>query len=89
MIYNYIFIGWNIFVMLIYGGDKLSAKLRKKRIREAVLLWSAILVGGIGALFGMLVFNHKTNKPKFWVVALISAAIWGIAYYVAKRSGLI
>ncbi len=89
MIYDYIFIGWNLLVMLIYGTDKLTAKLRKRRIRESVLIGMAILSGGMGALLGMLLFNHKTNKPKFWIVVLISATVWGIIYYTAKRGGLI
>lgn len=89
MIYDYIFIGWNLLVMLIYGIDKLFARLKKRRIRESVLIGISILLGGIGALLGMLFFNHKTNKPKFWVIVLISAAIWGTLYYTVKRGGII
>ena len=81
MIYSVVFVAWNVVVLLTYGLDKLLAKLKKRRIRETVLLWSAVLFGGLGALFGMLVFNHKTNKPRFWIVCLLSAAVWGTAFY--------
>ncbi|MBO5066573.1 MAG: DUF1294 domain-containing protein [Clostridia bacterium] len=60
-----IFLFWNIFVMLVFGMDKLLARMKKWRISEQVLLLLAFLFGGIGALFGMVLFNHKTRKTKF------------------------
>ncbi len=65
LIYNYIFLGWNVAVMLIYGTDKLLAKGGRRRISERSLLLSAFLLGGIGAMFGMVLFNHKTSKKRF------------------------
>ena len=58
-------LAWNIVVMLIYGIDKFQAKTGGRRIRERVLLTSAFLLGGWGAMFGMVTFNHKTSKMKF------------------------
>lgn len=60
-----IFLFWNIFVMLVFGVDKLLAKMKKWRISEQVLLLLTFLFGGMGALFGMVLFNHKTRKGKF------------------------
>ena len=56
---------WNVFVMLAFGVDKLLARMKKWRISEQVLLLLAFLFGGCGALFGMVLFNHKTRKGKF------------------------
>lgn len=61
----YILVTWNIIVMLIYAWDKLCARREKRRIRESVLLVTALLMGSIGGIFGMVLFNHKTSKIKF------------------------
>lgn len=69
-------------VILIYGIDKMLAKQQKRRISEAVLLTCAFLLGGLGAMFGMVLFNHKTSKLKFRFLvplfALLSvfAVVW-------------
>ena len=60
--------GWNIIVMIIYGIDKLLAKSHKERISEATLLLCALFGGGVGAMFGMVLFNHKTAKMKFRIL---------------------
>ena len=60
-----LFLCWNIFVMLVFGLDKLLARMKKWRISEQVLLLLAFLFGGMGALFGMVLFSHKTRKGKF------------------------
>lgn len=64
----YMIIIWNIFVMLLYGTDKILAKMHKRRISEATLLSGAFLMGGVGAMFGMVLFNHKTSKMKFRIL---------------------
>ena len=56
---------WNIIVGLIYGIDKLKAIKKKRRIRESTLLLLGFCFGGVGALFSMILFNHKTVKMKF------------------------
>ena len=61
----YILVAWNIIVMLVYAWDKLCARRGKRRIRESVLLIIALLMGSVGAIFGMVLFNHKTGKIKF------------------------
>lgn len=63
--YLIILLIWNMVVMLIYGVDKLKAKKGKRRISEATLLLLAFIIGGLGADFGMILFNHKTSKIKF------------------------
>lgn len=89
MIYNYIFIGWNIFVALIYGIDKFLAGRRKRRISEKSLLLLAFLFGGFGAMFGMIVFNHKTSKRKFRFFVPVAAILNTVALYLIQRSGML
>ncbi len=63
-----IFLLWNLFVLLVYGFDKLRAKGGGRRVREAMLLTFCYLLGSVGALFGMVLFNHKTSKMKFRIL---------------------
>ena len=58
---------WNIIVFIIYGYDKRKSIKKKWRVRESVLLFLAVMLGGVGALAGMLFFRHKTRKRKFTV----------------------
>lgn len=69
---------WNIVVMVIYGIDKWLAIAKKRRISESALLTCGFLFGGFGAIFGMILFNHKTSKMKFRILVpmmLIAEAI--------------
>ena len=78
---------WNILTMLVYGTDKLFARKGMRRISEKTLLSLAFLMSGVGAIFGMVVFNHKTSKirfrflvPVFVVVNVL--ALFGVIEYV-------
>lgn len=55
----------NMVVLVVYGGDKLLAKLGSWRVPEKVLLLFAVLGGSIGALLAMQIFRHKTQHLKF------------------------
>ena len=57
----------NFFTWVCYGLDKGRAKSGKRRIRERTLLLLALAGGSLGALAAMLMFRHKTRKPKFVV----------------------
>ena len=72
---------WNILVMFIYGVDKLLAKARQRRISEATLLFCAASLGAFGAMFGMVLFNHKTSKPKFRIFVPMLVVIEIFALY--------
>ena len=50
-----------------YGLDKGRAKSGKWRIPERTLLLLALVGGPLGALAGMIMFRHKTRKPKFYI----------------------
>ena len=55
----------SVLAFLLFGWDKLMAKLRRRRIPEAALLGCALAGGSAGAALGMAVFHHKTRKPLF------------------------
>ena len=68
----FILVSWNILVMLVYGLDKMLAKMHHRRISENTLLSCAFMLGGFGAILGMVLFNHKTSKMKFRVLIPVS-----------------
>ncbi len=57
--------GWNLLVFLLFGLDKWKARQNLWRIPEKSLLLASLLLGGIGAACGMLVFRHKVSKWSF------------------------
>lgn len=59
---------WNIITASLYGIDKHSARKKKRRISEKCLILVAFLFGNIGAMLGMIIFNHKTSKAKFRIM---------------------
>ena len=75
----------NLVVFIMYGADKGKAKRDKWRIPESTLIFAAVL-GIIGGLAGMIVFHHKTRKPKFSVgLPLILAAEAGLAFFITQK----
>ena len=56
---------WNFFVFCLYGIDKFCAKTKLRRIPEITLITLSALFSGLGAILAMVLFNHKTSKPKF------------------------
>ncbi len=54
----------NLISLLFYGADKRKAVDGKWRVRESTLLFLGF-IGPFGAVAGMKLFHHKTQKPKF------------------------
>lgn len=50
---------------LIYGIDKLFAKLGFSRIPEKALLATTFFFGIVGSIAAMMIFKHKTRKNSF------------------------
>ena len=82
----------NLVTFAMYGIDKRRAIKNKWRIPEKRLLLAALFGGAPGALWGMILFHHKTKKAKFFLtvpvlfvleVVLFSWLFWrfGIASY--------
>lgn len=55
----------NILGFLLFGLDKMFAILKSRRIPEKVLLAICALGGSLGCIVGMVLFHHKTSKPRF------------------------
>ena len=76
---------WNLAVAIIYGIDKLLARAGRRRISEATLLFCAFLLGGLGAILGMVLFNHKTSKTRFRILVPLYVIILIAALYLCFR----
>ena len=58
----------NLIAFIMYGIDKRRAIKNKWRIPEKTLLLAALFGGAPGALWGMVLFHHKTKKAKFFLI---------------------
>lgn len=80
-----IYLGYNLFVLILYGLDKHYAKANKWRIPEKVLLGTATIMGGLGAFLGMRVFHHKTKHIRFKIIVplvfLVQLVLIGYIFY--------
>ncbi len=57
----------NLVALVMMGLDKHRARVQRERIPEAALLTVAVIGGSIGGIAGMILFHHKTRKPRFSV----------------------
>ena len=74
----------NIAVFCLYAYDKHAARTDWWRIPERILIVAA-LFGPFGAYGAMLLFRHKTQKIKFWLVPFFLVLhIAGIIYITAR-----
>ena len=58
----------NVIAFCMFGRDKSKAKKQKYRISEKKLLRLCLFGGAIGGFIGMLCFNHKTQKKRFYIL---------------------
>ena len=72
----------NIVAFSLYALDKKRAKNNEWRIKEATLIASAFLMGGLGAMVGMSVLRHKTQHIQFKILVPV-ALVLNIAIVVA------
>ena len=69
---------------VMYGIDKTQAKRDGGRIPNGILHMMALSGGFVGALFGRIVFNHKSNvrsNPLFLVTLILGFVISGVFIY--------
>ena len=77
-------LAWGAVTFGLYGYDKTQAKIGGGRVPEIVLHMLTLAGGVVGAWIGRLAFRHKTNKPIFLFVLLLSTFLWaalGYLYY--------
>lgn len=73
---------WDLLVLCAYGLDKHKAIRHRRRISEKTLLLQTLLLGGIGASLGGVVFRHKIKKWYFKLCWLLSLIIDCIMLYL-------
>ena len=75
-------LAWSLVDLGLYGYDKAQAKIGGGRVPEIVLHITTLIGGWPGAWIGRYAFRHKTRKPAFLVVLIISTLLWlGIGYW--------
>ena len=67
----------NIIGFFAFGIDKLKAKKSSYRISEKTLITICAVGGALGGLLGMMIFHHKTSKPKFIITVPLLVLIYG------------
>jgi uncharacterized membrane protein YsdA (DUF1294 family) len=76
---------FSLALFALYGLDKAQAIAEGRRIPERALHLLALAGGFFGGLLGRSVFHHKTRKPNFLIILLVSAAahilLW-IGFYL-------
>ena len=69
----------NLVTLILFAVDKKAAVAQRSRIPIVTLLGLAFLGGSAGALAGMYLFRHKTNKNYFTIgvplILLTQAAV--------------
>ena len=66
----------NVVAFFMYGIDKIKAIVGKWRVSEISLILVAALGGAAGALLGIKIWHHKTNKLIFQVMVPLLFIIW-------------
>ena len=77
---------YNVVVLLIYGADKLFAKLKTRRIPEKLLIFIALIFGAYG---GMVLFHHKISKPLFRYLVSFLFAVQTATFIWLITAGII
>jgi uncharacterized membrane protein YsdA (DUF1294 family) len=69
----------NVYSFALFFIDKQRAIKQQYRISEKHLLLSAILAGGLGAMWAMSTFRHKTQKRLFTFLVPVATIITIVA----------
>ncbi len=66
----------SIVTLFYFGYDKQQAQRGGWRVPERALHGMSLLGGFAGAWLGMVLFRHKTRKPIFRWMMVLSAVLW-------------
>ena len=76
----------NIVTFFVYLKDKKAAEKGKDRVKIVTLLSLSFIGGSIGALCGMYILHHKTNKSYFTVgVPLMIVMQILVLFYLSNK----
>jgi uncharacterized membrane protein YsdA (DUF1294 family) len=77
----------NIAGFTVCAADKRAARLRRQRVPERALFALALAFGAAGVFLAMLLFSHKTKKPKFMVLVplILVAQVVLLCWIFLKR----
>ena len=75
----------NVFTLTLFGYDKDMAEKGKRRVSEKTLLTFTFLGGTLGALVGMRMYKHKTNKASFQFKFILRVIGQVVIYYFTFR----
>mgnify|MGYP000023518003 FL=1 len=89
----WIYSAMSIFLLLLYGLDKVLALKNKRRISENTLQMLALLGGWPGAHLGQQAFKHKVSKVifmrKYWLyVGINTAALSGYLVWQYQQGSI-
>lgn len=62
----------NLVSFVLFFADKQKSKKNKWRIKESTLHIASFMGGIIGSISAMVLFHHKTKKPKFIIITIIA-----------------
>jgi len=72
----------NLVGLVLCAYDKFMAIRHQWRIPGRTFFLLGLIGGAIGILIGMILFHHKTSKPKFVLIIVFDLIINVIAYFV-------
>jgi uncharacterized membrane protein YsdA (DUF1294 family) len=62
----------NLISFALFFADKQKSKRDKWRIKESTLYLVSFMGGTLGSIAAMILFHHKTKKPKFVIITIIA-----------------
>ena len=69
------FVLMNLVTLALFHSDKKKAEKNAFRIPERDLLGFSACFGALGGILGMVLFHHKTRKPKFFLLVPFFAIV--------------
>lgn len=72
------FVSINLVTFAMYGYDKRQAQSGGLRAPEIILHGLALAGGFLGGWLGRSYFRHKTRKPVFSVILVMSSILWSV-----------
>lgn len=72
----------NVLTFIMFGIDKVKAKMHRWRISEKILLLFVLSGGCLGGWLGIFIFRHKTKDRSFLLPMILLTVSWIIGFVV-------